>query len=70
MTPVFANSAFVSAPERLVVNVQHLYDDFAGGERTVREAIPYFAYMKDLREKWGLGPVHAHLHGPDCGCGG
>lgn len=58
------------APERLVVTVQTLYDDFAGGERPVREAIPYFAYMKDLREKWGLGPVHAHLHGPDCGCGG
>ncbi|SFI22534.1 MBL fold metallo-hydrolase [Albimonas pacifica] len=57
-------------PERLVVNVQTLYDDFAGGERPVREAIPYFAHMKALREKWGLGPVHGHLHGPDCGCGG
>ena len=36
--------------ERLVVNVQTLYDEFGGGA-VARDPIPFFEHMKILREK-------------------
>ena len=49
--------------ERIVVTIQTLYDDFAGGERPLRDPIPFFEHMKDLREVLGGGRVHDHLGG-------
>lgn len=52
--------------ERLVVTIQTLYDDFSDEPRPERAPIPYFEFMKDLREKMGFGRVHEHYN---CTCG-
>jgi len=53
------------APERLIVTVQTLFDDFTEGQQHERTPIPYFEFMKDFRIKHGLGTVH----GEPCACG-
>lgn len=56
--------------ERVVVTLRTLYDDFQhGDQRPVREKMPFFAVMKEMRTKLGKPPVHAHLPGGACSCG-
>ena len=54
--------------ERVVVTLQTLYDDFScSEERPLRQKIPFFASMKEMRKRLGSLPVHAHLNTP-CKC--
>ena len=54
--------------ERVVVTLQTLYDDFSSDEeRPVREKIPFFASMKEMRQTLRKPPVHSHL-GIKCKC--
>ena len=46
------------AAERLIVTVQTLFDGFNDVPAPERAPIPYFEFMKDCRDKHGLGNVH------------
>ena len=56
--------------ERVVVTLRTLYDDFEQAPvRPVHNKMPFFAVMKQMRQKLGKPPVHAHLLKGRCACG-